>query len=150
MILTGLASAPGTARRPAVRVDCGQHAAGLLAHRCGPDRRDHRDLPLAEMPVLLAIPLFTFAGYLLPNHARRSAWCASPMPCSAGCPAVWRRSCWWCVRCLPAFTGASGITIVALAPALSGLKQAGYPERFNLGLITPREASACCSRRHCR
>ncbi|MEK7666666.1 MAG: TRAP transporter large permease subunit, partial [Pseudomonadota bacterium] len=36
-----------------------------------------------------------------------------------------------------AFTGASGITIVALGALLyPALKQAGYPERFNLGLIT--------------
>ena len=33
---------------------------------------------LAEMPVLVAIPLFTFAGYLLGESRRRVAWCASP------------------------------------------------------------------------
>ena len=36
-----------------------------------------------------------------------------------------------------AFTGASGVTIVALGALLyPALQQAGYPERFNLGLIT--------------
>ncbi len=92
---------------------------------------------LAEMPVLLAIPLFTFAGYLLGEcqaskrlvnltHALLG-W----LPGGLAIVAI--------VACamFTAFTGASGVTIVALGALLyPALKDAGYPERFNLGLIT--------------
>lgn len=92
---------------------------------------------LAEMPILLAIPLFTFAGYLL-GESRSPArlvqltrvflgW----MPGGLAIVAL--------VACalFTAFTGASGVTIVALGALLyPALRQAGYAERFSLGLIT--------------
>jgi tripartite ATP-independent transporter DctM subunit len=92
---------------------------------------------LAEMPILLAIPLFTFAGYVLgesqaPARMVRMAdallgW----MP--GGLAIVALIAC----ALFTAFTGASGVTIVALGALLfPALAQAGYPERFNLGLIT--------------
>ena len=92
---------------------------------------------VAEMPILLAIPLFTFAGYLLgesqaPARMVRFAhallgW----MP--GGLAIVALTAC----AMFTAFTGASGVTIVALGALLyPALQQAGYPERFNLGLIT--------------
>ncbi|MGB5307793.1 MAG: TRAP transporter large permease subunit [Arenicellales bacterium] len=92
---------------------------------------------LAEMPILLAIPLFTFAGYLLgesqaPARMVRMAhallgW----MP--GGLAIVALTAC----ALFTAFTGASGVTIIALGALLyPALQQAGYPERFNLGLIT--------------
>lgn len=92
---------------------------------------------LAEMPVLLAIPLFTFAGYLLaesqaPHRLVRIThvffgW----MP--GGLAAVALVLC----AMFTAFTGASGVTIVALGGLLyPALKQAGYPERYSLGLVT--------------
>ncbi len=92
---------------------------------------------LAEMPVLLAIPLFTFAGYLLaesqaPQRLVRITnvffgW----MP--GGLAAVALVIC----AMFTAFTGASGVTIVALGGLLyPALKQAGYPERYSLGLVT--------------
>lgn len=92
---------------------------------------------LAEMPVLLAIPLFTFAGYLLaesqaPHRLVRITnvffgW----MP--GGLAAVALLIC----AMFTAFTGASGVTIVALGGLLyPALKQAGYPERYSLGLVT--------------
>ena len=92
---------------------------------------------LAEMPVLLAIPLFTFAGYLLaesgaPRRLVRitHAWFGW-MP--GGLAMVSLALC----ALFTAFTGASGVTIVALGGLLyPALKQAGYPERFSLGLVT--------------
>ncbi len=92
---------------------------------------------LAEMPVLLAIPLFTFAGYLLaesqaPHRLVRITnvffgW----MP--SGLAAVALVIC----AMFTAFTGASGVTIVALGGLLyPALKQAGYPERYSLGLVS--------------
>jgi C4-dicarboxylate transporter DctM subunit len=92
---------------------------------------------IAEMPVLLAIPLFTFAGYLLaesqaPHRLVRITnvffgW----MP--GGLAAVALVIC----AMFTAFTGASGVTIVALGGLLyPALKQAGYPERYSLGLVS--------------
>jgi C4-dicarboxylate transporter DctM subunit len=92
---------------------------------------------LAEMPVLLAIPLFTFAGYLLAESQapRRLVRITNAllgwMP--GGLAAVVLVVC----ALFTAFTGASGVTIVALGALLyPALIQANYPERFSLGLIT--------------
>lgn len=92
---------------------------------------------LAEMPVLLAIPLFTFAGYLLGESAASQrlvnlthgllGW----LP--GGLAIVTIVAC----ALFTAFTGASGVTIVALGALLyPALKEAGYNENFNLGLLT--------------
>jgi len=92
---------------------------------------------IAEMPVLLSIPLFTFAGYLLgesraPHRLVRITnaflgW----LP--GGLAVVSLVAC----ALFTAFTGATGVTIVALGALLyPALKTAGYPERFNLGLVT--------------
>jgi C4-dicarboxylate transporter DctM subunit len=92
---------------------------------------------IAEMPILLAIPLFTFAGYLLSeSHApRRLVRLTSAligwMP--AGLAVVSLVACAF----FTAFTGASGVTIIALGAILfPALQQAGYPEKFSLGLVT--------------
>lgn len=92
---------------------------------------------LAEMPVLLAIPLFTFAGYLLAESGapqrlvRITNVLFSWMP--GGLAAVALVIC----AMFTAFTGASGVTIVALGGMLyPALKHAGYPERYSLGLVT--------------
>ena len=92
---------------------------------------------VAEMPVLIAIPLFTFAGYLLgeskaPQRLVRITdaflgW----MPGGLAIVAL--------VACalFTAFTGASGVTIVALGALLvPALQKAGYRQQFNLGLVT--------------
>ncbi len=92
---------------------------------------------LAEMPILLAIPLFTFAGYLLGESraasrlVRLSRAVLGWVPGGVGIVAV--------VICalFTAFTGASGVTIVALGALLyPALSQAGYRDEFNLGLVT--------------
>ncbi len=92
---------------------------------------------LAEMPILLAIPLFTFAGYLLSESGaparlvELSEALLGWMP--GGLAVVALVAC----ALMTAFTGASGVTIVALGALLyPALKQAGYPENFNLGLLT--------------
>ncbi|HPA14986.1 MAG TPA: TRAP transporter large permease subunit [Desulfobacterales bacterium] len=92
---------------------------------------------MADMPVLLALPLFTFAGYLMaksktPQRLVRLAraflgW----MP--GGLAIVSFVAC----ALFTAFTGASGVTIVALGALLHpALKQTGYPEKFSIGLVT--------------
>ena len=92
---------------------------------------------IAEMPILLAIPLFTFAGYLLSesNAPKRLVRLTSAllgwMP--AGLAVVSLVACAF----FTAFTGASGVTIIALGAILfPAMQHAGYPEKFNLGLVT--------------
>jgi C4-dicarboxylate transporter, DctM subunit len=94
-------------------------------------------LGLAEMPFLSAIPLFTFAGYLLSesNAPRRLVRLTGAllgwMP--GGLALVALTACAF----FTAFTGASGVTIIALGAILyPALKHDGYPDRFNLGLVT--------------
>ena len=92
---------------------------------------------LTEMPVLTAIPLFTFAGYLLGESkapqrlVRITDALLGWMP--GGLAIVALIAC----ALFTAFTGASGVTIVALGALLfPALKKAGYKTNFNLGLIT--------------
>jgi len=92
---------------------------------------------IAEMPILLAIPLFTFAGYLLSESGaphrlvRVTRALLGWMP--AGLAIVSLAACAF----FTAFTGASGVTIIALGALLfPALQEAGYPEKFSLGLVT--------------
>lgn len=92
---------------------------------------------IADMPLLLALPFFAFAGYVV-GHSRTSerlvrltrvflGW----MP--GGLAIVSLVAC----ALFTAFTGASGVTIVALGALLyPALVQDGYRERFSLGLVT--------------
>ncbi len=92
---------------------------------------------LAQTPMLIALPLFSFVGYILSesNTSERLlrlthvffGW----MPNGLAIVSL--------VICavFTAFTGASGITIVALgALLLPALIKDGYEEKFSLGLVT--------------
>ena len=92
---------------------------------------------LAEMPILLAIPLFTFAGYLLgeSNAPHRLVRLTNALLgwLDGGLAIVALVAC----ALFTAFTGASGVTIVALGALLyPALREAKYPDRFSLGLVT--------------
>lgn len=94
-------------------------------------------LGIAGMPMLSAIPLFTFAGYLLSESnapqrlVRLTDALLGWMP--GGLAMVSLATC----ALFTAFTGASGVTIIALGAILyPALKQDGYPDNFNLGLVT--------------
>ena len=94
-------------------------------------------LGIADLPFLVAIPLFTFAGYLLSesNAPKRLVRMTSSllgwMP--GGLAVVSLAACAF----FTAFTGGSGVTIIALGAILyPALKQDGYADRFNLGLVT--------------
>ena len=92
---------------------------------------------LAEMPVLLAIPLFTFAGYLLSESGAPSRLVRLTQVFLGWMPGGLAIVALVACALFTAFTGASGVTIVALGAILyPALKQAGYRENFNLGLIT--------------
>ena len=92
---------------------------------------------LADTPLLLALPLFTFAGYLLgeSNTSHRLVRLAQALIgwVPNGLAIVAFAACAF----FTAFTGASGVTIVALGALLyPALQQAGYREKFSLGLVT--------------
>jgi tripartite ATP-independent transporter DctM subunit len=92
---------------------------------------------LAKAPVLLAVPLFTFAGYLLSEGGtparlvRFSRSLFGFIPGGLGVVAL--------VSCafFTAITGATGVTIIALGGLLlPALVSERYEERFSLGLLT--------------
>ncbi|MEA1933940.1 MAG: TRAP transporter large permease subunit [Thermodesulfobacteriota bacterium] len=92
---------------------------------------------IADTPVLLALPLFTFAGYLLgeSNTSKRLVRLTHAFLgwAPGGLAIVAFVTCAF----FTAFTGASGVTIVALGALLyPALLQADYPEKFSLGLVT--------------
>jgi tripartite ATP-independent transporter DctM subunit len=92
---------------------------------------------LASTPALTAVPLFAFTGFLLAESqaprrlVRFSQVLLGWLPGGLAIMAL--------VICalLTALTGVSGMTIVAMGGLLlPALGQAGYPERFSLGLLT--------------
>jgi len=92
---------------------------------------------LANMPALIAIPLFTLAGYLLAESQapRRLVRLTNAMFgwLPGGLAIVSVCAC----TLFTAFTGATGVTLVALGAVLyPALRQAHYDERFSLGLLT--------------
>lgn len=92
---------------------------------------------LANSPTLLAIPLFTFAGYILAesNSPRRIVQLTKALFgwLPGGLAVVALVSC----AIFTAFTGASGVTIIALGGLLYPiLIKENYKEKFTLGLLT--------------
>jgi tripartite ATP-independent transporter DctM subunit len=92
---------------------------------------------LAHSPTLVTIPLFTFTGTVLAaSHApQRLVRCAQALIgwLPGGLALVALLSCAF----FTAFTGASGVTIVALGGLLLPvLLQENYPENFSVGLLT--------------
>ena len=94
-------------------------------------------LRLASLPALIAIPLFTFSGYILaeskaPHRMLNLAEALfGTMPGGLAIVALFTTALF------TAFTGASGVTIIALGGLLYPmLSKQGYPEKFTLGLLT--------------
>ena len=92
---------------------------------------------ISDIPILVAIPLFTFAGFVLSESgsAKRLVRLSNALLgwLPGGLAIISLAAC----ALFTAFTGASGVTIVALGALLyPALSQAGYQDRFNLGLIT--------------
>jgi C4-dicarboxylate transporter, DctM subunit len=91
----------------------------------------------ANNPILYTIPLFTFAGFILAESqasvriVRFSRAVLGWLP--GGFAIVGLSACAF----FTAFTGASGVTIIALGGLLyPALIKERYPERFSLGLMT--------------
>ena len=92
---------------------------------------------LGEMPVLLSIPLFTFAGYLLSESNAPNRLVNLTGAMLGWMPGGLALVCLAACAFFTAFTGASGVTIIALGAILyPALKQDGYGDKFNLGLVT--------------
>lgn len=92
---------------------------------------------IADTPVLLAIPLFTFAGYVLGESKASERLVALTNALLGWMPGGLAVVSLFACAFFTALTGASGATIIALGAILyPAMKQAGYNERFNLGLIT--------------
>jgi tripartite ATP-independent transporter DctM subunit len=92
---------------------------------------------MATTPVLVAIPLFTFAGYLLSESGaskrliRLSNVLLGWLP--GGLSVIALVTC----AVFTALTGATGLTIIALGGILLPAMMRGrYPENFSLGLLT--------------
>ena len=91
---------------------------------------------LARNPTIMTIPLFTFAGYVMAesNAPKRLIVLAQTsvgwLP--GGVAMVVLVTCAF----FTTFTGASGVTIVALGGLLYPILRQHYTERFSLGLIT--------------
>jgi len=92
---------------------------------------------MATTPVLVAIPLFTFAGYLFSASGapkrliRLSNAILGWMP--GGLSVIALLTC----AVFTALTGATGLTIIALGGILlPAMKRGKYPEVFSLGLLT--------------
>ena len=92
---------------------------------------------LSTAPVLPSIPLFTFAGYVMSESrtperlVNLSRAFLGWMP--GGLAVVALVAC----AIFTAFTGASGVTIIALGGLLyPAMQREQYPEQFNLGLLT--------------
>src|SRR6185295_16710160 len=92
---------------------------------------------LAETPIVLAIPLFTLAGYLLSASEAPSRLVRLTNALLGWLPGGLAIVTLITSALFAAFTGVSGINIIALGPLLyPALVQARYADRFSLGLIT--------------
>jgi len=92
---------------------------------------------IATTPILVAIPLFTFAGYLLSESKapRRLIGLTDALLgwLPGGLSIIALITC----SAFTALTGATGLTIIALGGILlPALLQGKYPEKFSLGLVT--------------
>ena len=92
---------------------------------------------LVDTPLLLALPLFTFAGYILAESQLSSRLVRLTQVFLGWMPGGLSVVAFITCAFFTAFTGASGVTIVAVGALLfPALVQAGYKEKFSLGLVT--------------
>jgi TRAP-type C4-dicarboxylate transport system permease large subunit len=92
---------------------------------------------LASAPTILTIPLFTFAGYVLAESKAPVRLLRLSNALLGWLPGGTAIVCLFVCAFFTAFTGASGVTIIALGGLLYPiLIQEGYSEKFSLGLIT--------------
>jgi len=92
---------------------------------------------IVDTPLLVALPLFTFSGYLLAEARTSERLVNLVLSVVGGLPSGLAMVGFVACAVFTALTGASGVTIVALgALLLPALVRSGYDERFSLGLVT--------------
>ena len=92
---------------------------------------------ISDTPLLLALPLFTLAGYLLAESRTSTRLVNLTQALLGWMPGGLSIIAFLTCAFFTAFTGASGVTIVAVGALLyPALMQVGYGERFSLGLVT--------------
>lgn len=92
---------------------------------------------ISDTPLLLALPLFTLAGYLLAESQSSTRLVNVTQALIGWLPGGLSIIAFVTCALFTAFTGASGVTIVAVGALLyPALKQVGYSERYSLGLVT--------------
>jgi len=92
---------------------------------------------IGDLPVLVALPMFTFAGVLLAESRTPQRLVDFTHAALGWLPGGLAILGLVMFSLMTAFTGASGITVIALGSLmLPALIQAGYQRRFALGLVT--------------
>jgi tripartite ATP-independent transporter DctM subunit len=92
---------------------------------------------LSDFPALIAIPLFTFAGQVLAESKGPQRLMNFVQALFGWLPGGMAVVALFTTAIFTAFTGASGVTIIALGGLLyPALLKHGYPEDFSLGLMT--------------
>ncbi|MDP8239168.1 MAG: TRAP transporter large permease subunit [Candidatus Hatepunaea meridiana] len=122
---------------PLFLVLSGLALAGFISADLNPALYFAELLRLTNNPTLIAIPLFTFGGYLLAesNASKRLVRLANAL--MGNLPGGLALVALFIMALFTAFTGASGITIIAMGGLLlPALLKGGYSERFSLGLLT--------------
>lgn len=92
---------------------------------------------MASAPTLIAIPLFTFAGYLLAESKSPQRLVGLFKALFGWMPGGLAICAFIICAFFTSFNGASGVTIIAIGGLLYPLLlQEGYKERFSLGLLS--------------
>jgi len=92
---------------------------------------------MTTTPVLVAIPLFTFAGYLLSESGAPKRLIRLSNAVLGWLPGGLSVIALICCAVFTALTGATGLTIIALGGILlPAMTRGKYPEVFSLGLLT--------------
>lgn len=92
---------------------------------------------IADTPLLVALPLFTLSGYILAESNTSKRLVNVSQALIGWVPGSLSIVGFLTCALFTAFTGASGVTIVAMGALLyPALQQVGYSQRFSLGLIT--------------
>ncbi len=90
---------------------------------------------ISDAPVLMALPLFTFAGYMLSESRTSHRLVRLTRALLGWMPGGIAMVAYVACSLFTAFTGGSGVTIVALGALIfPALLEAGYSEKFSMGL----------------
>ena len=122
---------------PLFVVVLGAAILGLLASGVDPAVAAISIYEITQQPLLVALPFFTFAGYVMAAAKTSERLMAVTQALFGWMPAGLAVVGFVACALFTALTGASGVTIVALGGLLMPmLVRSGYGERFSLGLVT--------------